>query len=228
MSKQNDRTWRAIRHIYKAAITKDPLVSSGAKMLALLLAEKYADKTSGISWPYNDTLAEDLSVHIRSIQRYINELVDSDWIRKVRIRRRRRGFQVWFPDRPGYDNQRAILYDAFVANDLTIKTHKHDKTVAPYIEPSKEPLKEPEKPTRHQRAFATVVISFDEELPRKEWKAFVEEQTNYPFFELLLFLKTNTGYVFPKRFPETSDQAIESYIAFFDAVHRSEGRCLHG
>ena len=226
MSGKNEKVWRKMRFKWNAGLMGDPSLNTGSKNLAVLLGEKYANNHTGVFWPSNAELATATANCTRTTQRHLNKLVEMSWLRRVNVKGRRRGFQVWFPEGAEHDTKRDKLDATLDGKRVTRMTRKGDRDVVPYLEPIYEPNQEPGMKAQRTLGLSFLIVAEDDGMSHEQWKAFILDHTNYPINELQDYLRKGAGYAFPSRFPEELEEAIDSYIAFFDVVYRSKGKCL--
>jgi hypothetical protein len=178
-------------------------------------------RSNGLCWPSNETLAQEMKMDVRSIQRHLADLLANGWLLKVQIPRQRRGLQLAFPAEREGDKEHDSKHDT----TLTELSHQHDETVTPYsnsFEPSKNQSKQPAK----SMCFSTTDIGENETGPLGEWRDWIEAETDYEVEPLFELLRKGTRFVLPSRFPRPNAADAQTARRFFDEVVASQGRNL--
>lgn len=130
---QKPNPWNKRRFDWKRDLNRSPDLSNGAKRFGAVLCDQYVRRENGQCWPANRTLATAMALHVRSVQRYIKELMIHGWLQQVHIPRRRRGLQITWPRQAKHDTKYDIKGDIHQSR----LSPESDSAVAPYIEPSK-------------------------------------------------------------------------------------------
>ena len=74
------KDWQRERWTWKALLLRDKALTDGAKLLAVVLCDTFANHATGFCNPSVGTLAEALGKKDRAIQRALSELRDSHWL----------------------------------------------------------------------------------------------------------------------------------------------------
>ena len=208
--------WSKQKYRWKEQVTRT--LSRGPATLANWLCDTYANRDTAVCWPSNARLAKDLTVDIRTIQRWLRVLEDGHWVSKVRLPRRRRAFQLTFPAQSKGDSE----HDKTATRNMTDLSAKHDKTVAPYKEPLKNPVKTAMKMGAEPMPY--IRLSIDETLPLKDWQIWVAQHSPAPWPVLEPCIRFKGWLHLPCRFPKDGETARATYRVFFENALKSNGR----
>jgi hypothetical protein len=202
--------WKRLRYDWKKGLSRAQGISRGAKLLGSVLCEAYANSETGCCWPSNETLADYLDVHVRTIQRHVNELKAGGWIRAVHMPGRRRPVQLVFPQRLEHDNE----HDRNERRSMTSVSSKHDTHVAPYREPGKN-LGGIGPDKGHGKPLTCIAVGANEARPLKAWRQWLAANVNEDPEAVLGAVANDGHFLLPCRFPVEAASDREMYIRYF-------------
>lgn len=134
------------RYEARTAVIFDTRLSPGACRLYMAIDDYAGSK--GRAWPQQDTLAARLNTSIRTIQRWLEELVDCSYLECVRTMAGNRYLLAWLHVKNGASHAPSASHPSLFEN------------------PDQEPDQSgPTEPTTH---FAPSIVVEKEEVPRKE------------------------------------------------------------
>ena len=123
----NAKPYANFRFEWMHTILLNPNVDRGAKQVAMLLADKYVNKATGLCWPSNKTLADLTCYSVRTVQRHTRTLQSMGFLKRTKIRAAHRAFQITL-----HGAQHDISHDRMSPNRVTSRAQKHDTNVTPY------------------------------------------------------------------------------------------------
>ena len=210
--------YNKFRFIWKAQVNASIHLSRGAKLLATRLCDKHVNRDTGLCWPRNDTLAAELAVSERTVQRGINNLKAASFLQPVKLKNIRRTFLITLPNSPDGDKE----HDNLSPSSMTKRTSEDDKTVAPY----RNQVNNQRRARLASTSFPTVSIGNGEEKILGHWTNWMKENLEYDVSKMFELLRKGSSFFFPARFPKSDDSPI--YHRFFRAVLESNGSILPG
>jgi hypothetical protein len=213
---QKPNPWNKRRFDWKRDLNRSPDLSNGAKRFGAVLCDQYVRRENGQCWPANKTLANAMALHVRSVQRYIKELMIHGWLQQVHIPRRRRGLQITWPRQAKDDTKHDMKGDIHQSR----LSPESDSTVAPYIEPSKNQVKK-----------ATLIgvsswhqVGETEVHSIAEWSAYLATIGHEDVDAVLKLVKVGNAYRLPCRYPKSIEKDQTGYKRFFADVLASNGK----
>lgn len=215
---QGMKHWHKVRHPWRRQVMRCEELTQGAINLANLLDEQYVDRNTGRCWPSNERLASDLGKDQRTVQRYLAQLLETGYVRLVKIKNRRRGLCLSFPTVAEHDSQG----DKKTEKTTSALSPEGDNNVVPYIEPNIEP----NRGLVSSAACKFIRVDATDNLSLSEWENWVSENTEYDWNALKELLGNGEAICLPRRYPATGASEATSYCVFFDHVIRSKGKCL--
>ena len=169
---------------------------------------------TGHCWPKNETLAKALNVDVRTIQRGIADLRNSNWLVSIRIPGIRRALKINFPNEVGSQ----LHCDKPIASNMTKQTRKHDKSVAPY----KNKVINKGNQFANSRALPCVPVDENETGVVDAWIEWIDTNTGFDGKSVLSLLKHNHQYMLPSRFVhEERCSDYEKFFEFMGATRKS-------
>ncbi len=210
---QRTGAFNKVRFNWKKDVFASHTLSRSAKLMAAYLCDNFVNKHSGCCWPKNDTLAQNLALSKRSVQRHMGELISEGWLRHVKIKNARRALQIAFPNQAKGDTE----HDVLSPSSMTKPSFKGDTTVIPY----KNQVNNQGMRRVASDGFTTVLVGEREAGILKGWKDWLDEHTNYETKMVFELLRKKGAYLFPVRFPK--DEEAQIYNAYFDAAIASNG-----
>ena len=214
-------SWKKARWTWKEQVNSTQGISRGAKLLGLLLCDRYANHQTARCWPSNATLADLLGVNKRTVQRYLIELRREGWVRAASMKGKRRAMELCFPPSM-LDGDKG---DTGCADRVTLLSPQHDRSVAPHIEPMKN-LRSTCLSRGRASSLRYLIVGHSEANSLESWKAWVADNTCHDPAEVLNLLQRRAGFLLPSRYPDTQPENIKLYQQFFDLAANSEGRFL--
>lgn len=212
-------SWKTRRYAWKKQISNALSLNRGAAVLAMYLCDNYANHKTACCWPSNKTLADNLKVDVRSIQRWLRDLRIGGWVSPVNIRGHRRAIQLTFPP----VRERDIEHDMQSDSDPTVQSFKHDKNVVPYIKPKKN-LNNDGCVRRQESPISYHFVSWDDEHYLSAWKQWIVEHLKASPDEVLECVKAGGGYNLPSRYPGETPMEQRKNKEFFEQAVQTEGR----
>jgi DNA-binding transcriptional ArsR family regulator len=210
-----------MRFAWKKALSKDPYLSGGAKLLAVLLCDTYVNKNTGLFWPKNETMAQDLSKSVRTVQRHLRELEDVGYIRMVKKPRKRRVYEICFSKDHKGDTEHDTSHDKDRLAGLPPLSPEHDTNVTPY---KNQVYNKHGNETSHTSRLAYLKVEASEKASLEAWREWFDKNQPELANTVWNLLRNGSGYQLPCRYPEPG--CDKQYLGFFDAVTRSEGKCF--
>lgn len=211
-------TWKSQRNAWKKQIGASTELSASTKVLGAHLCDGYANHKTACCWMGNDTLAKDLNVNVRSIQRGLKELQANGYAQKVRLPRRRRALQLVFPGCSEGDSE----HDTSPPPRVTSRSFEHDRSVCPYIEPKKN-LRKSATGIRPIYGFRYLIIGEDDTSCIAEWKGWISAHIENDRDEIFKCLTVRGGFALPSRYPTSDPSDAYVYRQFFSEAVRSAG-----
>jgi len=206
------------RFDWKKAVSADPFLSRGTKLLATCLCDTYVNKHTGCCWPKNRTLAKRLAVNERSIQRYLRQLENACYLETVDLPNIRRAYRICFPATKGDSN-----HDNLSPPATTRRSHEGDKAVTPYKNQGKNNEK---KDSFVAGNMPCVSVSDQETAALAEWERWLVRETEFEVGKVFQLLRTASGHMLPGRYPLPERTSL--YRCYFEEVWNSGGLCLPG
>ena len=203
-------TWKSVRHDWKRIVARSQNLSQGAKYLARILCDEYANFRTGCCWPKNQTLAKLVDKDVRSVQRYIAELKRHRFITEVQMDGQRRALQLVLPAGLGGDSK----HDKYADCSMTSPSPNNDMRVAPY----KEPRKNINDQAKRARDFSYVLVQRNDGLSFNAWNTWATDVGCLNFEEILVHLEKDGAYCLPCRFPGTDAVHLDHYFDYFSAM----------
>ncbi|SDX08622.1 helix-turn-helix domain-containing protein [Litoreibacter albidus] len=215
---QYPNSWNKRRFDWKKDLNRSFELSRSAKQCGNVLCDQFVGRETGQCWPSNKTLAKAMRVGVRSIQRYIKELIEQGWLQEVNIPRRRRTLQIASPKQAKHDSEGDTEGDSHRSR----MSSEGDSTVAPYIEPSKNQV----ELANSNAALSWHPVGESEPSIIAQWKAYLTSAGYEDVDAVLLLVKIGDAYRLPCRYPKSSEQDQIGYKLFFARVLASNGRCV--
>ena len=213
-------TWQKRRYHWKKELTRCQHLSRGAKWLASILCDNYANYKTACCYPSNDTLAGLMNLSVRTVQRDLEELKRGQWTKQVRLKNRRRSLQLVFPPYVKDDSE----HDTRHRYGMTPMTRKPDTGVAPYREPKKN-LKR--APREARRRISCITVGAQENQSLENWRQWVSRHMGRDPEDVLNSVRSNAGYLLPCRFPGDKPDDVDAYLDYFQSMisTSSSGTC---
>lgn len=199
---------KELRFAWKNKVRRAHNLSRGAKQFASYLVDEYLYTDTSECFASNETLAEALSVSIRTVQRYIEELKLGGWIDLSKRRRVRRIIRPSYRCLAQHDRE----HDNPVAANMTPMSSNHDMNVAP----NKKQPKKQNTASEFGSGFVGIPILKNEAIWLDNWKHWVESRTEFAWETVLPKLWNGTAYDFPTRHPPGDEFAEKRACAFFE------------
>lgn len=210
MTSSIDKSWNKARFDWKKRVNRSQNLSRGAKCLGSFLCDEYVGRNTGRCWPSNQTIGQALGVTKRTVQRYLAELAGDGWIVFPLVPRRRRTIQLSFPA----CNKGDIKGDKELGKWATQLTNNRDTDVIPH----KNQVNNQSKGVPNNAVFQTVQVLESETSIVEGWKFWITKHTDHHAQELFELLRKNGAYLLPRRYPESTSEATQSYVEYFENV----------
>jgi len=193
------------------AVRADRRLGVSVKSFAAHLCDSCINKKTFQFFHSPKTLASDLGVSVRSIERYRKELVENGYLVKVEGGGKKHLYEIKMRDEVA-----RLSYDNTVANSASGLSQNHDKSVAPY----KNQRSNQSTIGQNAKVFRTVTLTLEEaqnEEWRREWNRFLEAQGLGRIEPMLGLLMKGDRFEFPCRYPpqETDRRSFESALVYF-------------
>lgn len=211
------KPYAKFRFEWKHAVLGNPIIDRGAKQVAVILADSYVNKATGMCWPKNQTLADVLCYSVRTVQRHLRTLEELGFLKRTRTRGARRAYLIELPR-----NEHDTVHDKLPSGDVTSCDAESDARVIPHKNQGK---KHRNSARVSNRTLKYHLIDQNDYSSVGAWKVWIANNRGLGPDQLLSLLRENTAYRLPARFPETQSDTYNH--AFFDneeAKHRSDTR----
>lgn len=205
-----------IRFIWKADIIASADLSQGAKVLAACLCDSFVNRDTGRCWPKDDTLSSRIGKSPRCVQRYLNELKGAGWLQPVKQKGARRAYQICFPN----GRHDVVEADSSGESKSPAVSRQPDKIGESY----KNQVNNQVNNCTLASPLKYVFVYENEKLCLETWRSWIDANTVHNPDGVLDLLRKGRGYLLPSRYP--AEHLDKNYLAFFDAVISSGGKCF--
>jgi hypothetical protein len=217
-SDYKSNSWNKRRFDWKKDLNQSFELTRSAKQCGNVLCDQFVGRETGQCWPSNKTLAKAMRVGVRSIQRYIKELIEQGWLQEANIPRRRRTLQIAWPKQAKHD----IEDDTKGDSHRSRMSSEGDSTVAPY----KNQVNNQVMTGHSDSGLAAVRVHVEECSIINAWCEFLTLNCYEEPDQILSMLRVRDHYYFPCRHPKAEKQEHEIYEHFFASVLSSKGKCF--
>jgi hypothetical protein len=203
--------WNKRRFEWKKLINQSRAVPRSAKHMASHLCDCCVNRNTGQFFHSNDTLAAAMGVSTRSVQRSLKTLSSLGWLRKVKVRGKRRTYQLTFPN--DIDNAAVGKHDNFDGPAKPRMAHEHASSVAPIYNQVIN-----NNGPKTQRLESTIFVSDREQGSIASWIAWISENTEYDGKNVMALLRKSGGFHLPSRFPRNGETDLNFQKTYFESL----------
>lgn len=204
--------WGRARFKWKRALNASREVSGAGKRMGSYLCDTYINKETGRCWPHNATIADEMGLSKRSVQRQLSELRDKGWIFYSKDRFGSRVINLQIAKVPKHDKSGALSCKGETkSNAVSVKTVTHYNN------------QDNNQGSQGALSHSTVFILRDETALLDQWIKWIDDNTNYCGEEMLTLLVSENGYHLPLRHPTLDEEFVQRACRYFGWAAKKAG-----